>query len=400
MPDAAIFLCAVALAAFVSRHMFVRNKEKAGAFVLLVLVAAVFFFPLSLFAGDKAETAPGRASGQRVAAASQGFVLAAAQDAAGQPRPEPTPQPAASERPKWVEKYFKGSFLGSFFLGYPYSGVGAPDGVVMAVAALLALRLISSKLRSRRNHYALPRDGGNRANMQRFDASWAGRNKAAQPLQLEDDYRTMSEARPMGSSQAVGADRAGGPADYSDRDAVFDELRSMEAAPSVSRDGAFSGSEPVVPEDGPGYGQDVREQEDLADVYLGQWASIAGHVVLPPGFDAEYFLEWSRSIYATLQYAWADRQVDALAPYVSREMFYVLKSQAVKSPSPVQVEIQYVHSRLTEILHDDHWAQVSIGFTVSMSSGFEGRPVEIRETWRFVCGGDDGSWRVEAIEQA
>lgn len=449
MPEASIFLCAVALAASIicritsqfglrarayvidrvntvitgvkilrgkpvfmfSGGAFIKTGNEAGKGVprhsekrlpaaFLIFAIAAFFSFATPFApvGHWAETAEARAAQitPQESRAQNGFSLAAAgdntpQNAAPAPRQEQAPVAPDSDRPAWVERYFRGSFLGSFFLGYPYSGVGLPDIVVMVIAGLLALRLIFSKImRGRRGAYPKPREANSRASMQRFDTSWSERNKSGYRAQAEDDFVEMSEPRPMGSSRKA-LSTANSAADIGQQTALTEGRgRAAEAAYTEA-----SSQHPGMREN-----PHVVEQEAGVDVYLGQWASIAAGVALPPGFDADYFLEWGRSIYATLQYAWADRQVDALAPYVSREMFNVLKAQAAKDPYPVQVDIKYVHSRLTDIRHNDNWAQVSIGFTVSMSSGLEGRPVEIRETWRFVCGGDDGAWRVEAIEQA
>lgn len=382
MPEAAISLCVEPRAVSASRREAMHGARRTGLTAALALVLAFLLLADMAAAREEALQAAGTVLKEQAgAAATRGGMLladASVPQAASSAFADVPAQTGGSGKPEWVEKFFRGSFLGSFFFAYPYSGVGLPDIVVMIVAALLALRLILRKLTGRKKDgYALAKEQNSARSRQRFTDSRIGGKKGAAAEARDEHAAELGEAYPRGTLTGARKAQAG----------------------AGQRQGEALGKE--GPEDVPASRQTPQARRSGGmDTVLGQWASVAPGVTLPPGFDAAYFLEWARSLYISLQYSWAERQVDSLETYVSREMFGVLKAQAAKDPHPVPIDIQFVHARLAGVRHNDHWAQVGIQFTVSMSSGAGSKPVEIRETWRFVCGGEDNSWRVEAIEQA
>ena len=389
MPETAIFLCAVPQTVFAFSRLLLCACGRTWLFFLLALVPLLLTCPeASATDGGLQVSSAVTGNSSPYVSQSQGkaLLLAAAQLPALRTETAPVAAELPVDKKQWVERYLKGSFLGSFFFGYPYTGVGIPDVIVMVLAGLLACRLLLGKLLTRRSGYALPREprGGNGSQFwNRHAGTGQGEESGAIAAQRSESF---GEARPVARPVRARESFEAGHADADSQALSPADAEKFGGAKKTSADGYYESRE------------DARA--DSQDTVLGQWASVAPGIVLPQGFDAVYFLDWSRSLYITLQYSWAGRKIDALEEYVSREMFAILKAQAARDPLPVSVDIRFVRCRLVGIRHNDYWARVSIQFLVSMSAGSGGKVVETTETWTFVCEGDDGVWRVEAIEQA
>lgn len=323
------------------------------------------------------------------------------------------------------EQLFKGSFLGALLFGYPYQGVGTPDIAVIAVAFLLALRIMLRRQRdsSSNDRFTVhKRDDAADLNG-KTGFSWPDKeSRDEKPLGRDSeesggrrdapvkDPKDNAWSRRVGSGD-LGARDIGRP--KQDKDApeggwdwgnVANRKTGNQELPRRDKD-------PRGTQAGPG-----RRTPTMKDTAGAMWRHYAGEsagaaprrldavvapgVNVPPGFDVADFLEGARTLYVRLQQAWADRKVDDLAPFVSDALFDILRTQAARDPHPVQVDILLVNAELADLRQRGSKEKASVSFSVSMRTGTGGEPEDIKELWRFARDtGGDGMWKLEAIEQ-
>lgn len=435
MPDAAFAYSAVMQAVRFVGGVAVRCKRGLPFVAVLALLCGFALQPVSASAQNASATATVQAGDvsapedqqtevpaldddqqtpvldESIPPGADGLPDEAALDQLG-PLEEETATPSSSyvheePNPKWVDTLFKGSFLGSLFFSYPYSGVGTPDLVVMGIAFLLAVRLVLRRLQGNEEHW--PGDRRARERMSQDERASTGKRgtRGAARARASTQTGPVSQARPVAReretpSEAYLPESGTAPGSFAGESRGYE---SANAADSYASGGYASGAAQQRESLGTNYsggssGYGSANAVPYAAEVPGQWASIAPGVVLPPDFDSAYFLEWSRSLYIALQYSWAARQVDDLAPYVSLELLTVLQNQAARDPYPVEIEILSVGTILTDIRHQRDRVIVSMNFTVAMRTGNNRRIDSIKELWRFACGGGDSSWRLIAIEQA
>jgi predicted lipid-binding transport protein (Tim44 family) len=123
---------------------------------------------------------------------------------------------------------------------------------------------------------------------------------------------------------------------------------------------------------------------------------------VPPGFDANEFLEGAKAAYVRLQGAWDARDLDDLKQFTSDEVFAVIKGQAADDPAPGRTEILLLEARLLEVKALGNQTVATVLFDAMLREGAPSSPAEqVREAWRFSRYETGGSshWVVEGIQQ-
>ena len=128
---------------------------------------------------------------------------------------------------------------------------------------------------------------------------------------------------------------------------------------------------------------------------------MAPGVDVPRDFDVADFLEGARTLYVRLQQAWASRKLDELESFVSPELFNLLSEQAARDPNPTEADILLVEAELASVSRNGDREEATVNFSVSMRSGADSAPKDIRERWSFARGSARGGMRrLAGIEQA
>ena len=294
------------------------------------------------------------------------------------------------------EQFIGGSFLGALFFGYPYKGIGIVDIAAGGILLLLVARMAARKRGSAGKggsfdvrNYPANRSGSEtptppgdtRPDLAKRPGPSEGRPQQPEERESGNPYDNAWSRR-MGSS---GQEREGGNNtqgwNAGNRNAGAQPSPTMKdraAAMWAYYGGAHRG---------------VRE--------TGQEAAVAPGVEVPRDFDVADFLEGARTLYVRLQQAWAARKVDELEPFVSPQLLELLRKQAAGNPEPVSVDILLVEAELAAVSRDGEEEKASVNFSVSMRSGTDSTPKDIRELWRFARGPESGGmWRLEGIGQA
>jgi predicted lipid-binding transport protein (Tim44 family) len=125
-------------------------------------------------------------------------------------------------------------------------------------------------------------------------------------------------------------------------------------------------------------------------------------LVLPPGFDADEFIQGAKAIYTRLQVSWDKRDLDDIRSFTSPEVFAEIRQQAQDDPQPGKTEILLVDARLLEVRQADGREIASVLYDVMMREGAEERLAkQVRETWHFSrdAAATGSHWVLEGIQQ-
>ena len=115
-------------------------------------------------------------------------------------------------------------------------------------------------------------------------------------------------------------------------------------------------------------------------------------------FDSDDFLEGARVLYIRMQEAWAARDTESLAPFMTPDMMRLLHERAAADPHPAGVDILLINATLLGLDRQGGEERADVEFAVLMRMD-RGAPMEVNEIWRFVRGRDnDGMWRLAGIE--
>ena len=123
---------------------------------------------------------------------------------------------------------------------------------------------------------------------------------------------------------------------------------------------------------------------------------------LPPGFDAEEFIQGAKAIYARLQASWDKRDLEDIRSFASPEVFAEIRQQAEDDPQPGKTQLLLVNARLLEVRQVDGREIAAVLYEVMMREGTEERQAkQVREIWHF---GRDAAaagshWVLEGIQQ-
>ena len=120
------------------------------------------------------------------------------------------------------------------------------------------------------------------------------------------------------------------------------------------------------------------------------------------GFDQEEFLQGARAVYARLQEAWDDRDLDDIAHFTSPELLKRLKEQSRKAPKKGRTELMLVNAKLLDHRQEKSKELASVSFDVLLrEGGSDQEPKQSREVWHFARDTQvpDSTWKLESIDQ-
>lgn len=156
---------------------------------------------------------------------------------------------------------------------------------------------------------------------------------------------------------------------------MADPLHALSTQQSWGASGQFAGNEPAA-----------AEPQTL---------------VLPPGFDADEFLQGAKAIYTRLQASWDKRNLEDIRSFTSPEVFAEIRQQAEEDPQPGKTEILLVDARLLEVKQAEGRELASVLYDVMMrEESEEPQAKQVREIWHFSREAAAGShWLLEGIQQ-
>ena len=265
----------------------------------------------------------------------------------------------------------EGSFLGALLFGYPFEELGLPD---LAILALLGFLLVWRFMPGPRPE---KKQEGDRFTVGRRDRSSTELPRELQPRRpqgaaTKDSERSGQSGRWTAGGQKDGRREAGdapaGP--------VRAPFRRKSEAPENAwmRRSADAATPAKVPADAFG-------------------ATPAGE------FDQDDFLEGARILYIRMQEAWAERDTESLAPFMTPDMMRLLREQAAADPHPVSMQIMLLNAALAGLERQDGEERAGVKFSVLMRADRDA-PIEVHEVWHFVRGGETGgTWRLAGIEE-
>jgi predicted lipid-binding transport protein (Tim44 family) len=142
----------------------------------------------------------------------------------------------------------------------------------------------------------------------------------------------------------------------------------------------------------------------------GASGQVAGHEpaaaepqapLLPPGFDADEFLQGAKAIYTRLQASWDKRNLEDIRSFTSPEVYAEIRQQAEEDPEPGKTEILLVDARLLEVKPAEGREIASVLYEVMMrEESRELQAKQVREIWHFSRAAAAGShWLLEGIQQ-
>ena len=119
-------------------------------------------------------------------------------------------------------------------------------------------------------------------------------------------------------------------------------------------------------------------------------------------FDEQEFLQGARAVYARLQEAWDDRDIEDIANFTSPELLDKLRERSKKDSKRSRTELLLINAKLMDRQHEGSRETASVDFDVLLRQGGTDRePHQSREVWHFArdSQGRNANWRLESIEQ-
>ena len=122
---------------------------------------------------------------------------------------------------------------------------------------------------------------------------------------------------------------------------------------------------------------------------------------LPPGFDAQEFLQGANAIYVRLQSAWDRRDLEDIRQFTSSEVFTEIYHQAQEDPQPGKTELLLINPRILEVRDAGSQTVVSVLYDVMLRENEAGVSRQVRELWHFSRERDkpESFWVLEGIQQ-
>ncbi|MHC1790348.1 Tim44 domain-containing protein [Solidesulfovibrio sp.] len=164
---------------------------------------------------------------------------------------------------------------------------------------------------------------------------------------------------------------------------------------------------------GPAMGQPMArtfepQPQARPDAAPGGWGNLdasaaapAGPAV-PPGFDAEDFLSGAKALFARLQGAWSQRNLDDIATFATPAFMVDVRRQAAEDPTPSPTDVLLVDAKLLEVRNQAGMTIASAYFdTLLREDPKAAQPEQVREVWHFVRREDapGDTWKLDAIQQ-
>lgn len=300
-----------------------------------------------------------------------------------------------------AEQIFGGGYLGALFFGYPATGFGGADLVVLAILAYLLLRSAGRRKPDGKDRFTVHRGGLDKDTEVRPPSDLSGgRPRDRSNPRSGANSRNHAWSRKMRGGADGAFDSNGGAGDNG-ADSAGDNGKSGKNPWSRQNNGDSTG-------------QPHKTMRDVAETMWGHLASgqqeqepespaaaVAEGARVPAAFDVKDFLDGARALYVRLQQAWASRNVDDIAPFVSEAILTMLRGQAKVSPEPSPVEILLVNATLQNVRGDSDDQQAIVYFNALMRAAGADQPAEVTEIWTFARSGDSGgNWQLISIEAA
>jgi len=121
---------------------------------------------------------------------------------------------------------------------------------------------------------------------------------------------------------------------------------------------------------------------------------------LPPGFDADAFLNGALDHYRQLQDAWNGNDLAKLREYFSPELFEQLREQRGGMTAQLHTEVLFLDVQIGRADYDDAQAQISLCFSGSCRDQVEGSEEAIGDIWHLErdLRQPDAPWIIVGIE--
>lgn len=269
----------------------------------------------------------------------------------------------------------EGSFLGALLFGYPFENLGLPD---LAILALLGFLLVWRFMPGPRPE---KKQEGDRFTVGRRDRSSTELPRELQPRRPRD---AAPKAPEQGRGQNARWPTSGSDGQKDGRHEAENDSAGPERAPFRRKSGAPEAAW-------------TRRRTDAASPAKAPsdafGASPAGE------FDQDDFLEGARVLYIRMQEAWAERDTESLAPFMTSDMMRLLREQAAADPHPVSMHIMLLNAALASLERQGDEERAGVKFSVLLRADRDA-PIEVHEIWRFVRGGETGgTWRLAGIEE-
>ncbi|MGQ9484954.1 MAG: Tim44 domain-containing protein [Desulfosoma sp.] len=120
---------------------------------------------------------------------------------------------------------------------------------------------------------------------------------------------------------------------------------------------------------------------------------------VPQDFDAQEFMEKAKALYVQLQEAWDRRDMEAIRPLVSLEVFEEIQRQAQEDAPPSRTHLLWINPELLEVRELDGHTVASVLFDVMMRETDQEMAKQVRELWHFRRHGATQAWIVEGLQQ-
>lgn len=119
----------------------------------------------------------------------------------------------------------------------------------------------------------------------------------------------------------------------------------------------------------------------------------------PKDFDPQSFIETAKKLYVQLQEAWDRRDLEAIRPAVSPEVYDEIRRQAQEDPTPSQTHLLWVNPELLEVRELEGHTVASVLFDVMMRETEQEMAKQVRELWHFRRHDHRDAWVVEGLQQ-
>ncbi len=129
-------------------------------------------------------------------------------------------------------------------------------------------------------------------------------------------------------------------------------------------------------------------------------AAAQPNIDVPAGFDTEEFLRGAKMAYNRLQKSWDNRDLADISQFATPIIMENLKQQLAEDPNPSHTEIMLVNATLEGVEQDGDSQRAQVYFDVLMRENpNQSTPTSVREIWHFLRHGQNGTWKLDGIQQ-
>lgn len=165
---------------------------------------------------------------------------------------------------------------------------------------------------------------------------------------------------------------------------------------------------------GAGFSNPMSDSQPMARSDMSSpsgWGALGGQSVqsppsadprvdIPADFDVEDFLKGARMAYNRMQASWDKRDLTDIAQFATPPVLKELEAQAAEDPHPSRTEIMTVNAKLIGVEDEGDTRRAQVYFDVLMREDPSApAPENVREVWHFVRHGQNGSWKLDGIQQ-